>query len=174
MTVGELAKMVVREDRLPAVHAQLGSIEWQRLEDMEIRVNICTRHGDLHGENARVDINNRVMLIDYGSVRPLPSAFDAVTLELSPFFHPHGPRHLLRWAPGDGPLNWFDREEFCGLSAVPEYIRATRAWAHAEGFGDREVLACAYIYALWQLSFSKADRDLAIAVATGIVARGMP
>jgi hypothetical protein len=90
MTVGELAKMAVREDRLPAVHAQLGSIEWQRLEDREVRVNICTRHGDLHGENVRVDIHNRVMLIDYGSVRPLPSALDAVTLELSPFFHPTG------------------------------------------------------------------------------------
>jgi hypothetical protein len=172
--VGDLAKMVVREDRLPDVHAQLGSIDWQRLEDREISVHICTRHGDLHGENARVDVHNRVMLIDYGSVRPLPSALDAVTLELSPFFHPHGPRGLLRWALGDGPIDWFDREEFCALSDVPRYIRAARAWAHAEGFGDREVLACGYIYALRQLSLSRTDRDLAIAVATGIVARGLP
>ncbi len=172
--VGRLAEMVLREDRLSDVHAQLGSIDWRRLEDREISVHICTRHGDLHGENVRVDDHNRVMLIDYGSVRALPSALDAVTLELSPFFHPHGPRDLLRWAPGDGPIDWFDREEFCALSNVPEYIRAARAWAHAEGFGDREVLACGYIYVLWQLSLSRTDRDLAIAVATGIVARGMP
>jgi hypothetical protein len=169
-----LVKLVVREDRLPAVHAQLGSIEWQRLEDREISVHICTRHGDLHGENVRVDDRNRVMLIDYGSVRQLPSAFDAVTLELSPFFHPHGHRHLLRWARGDGPIAWFDREKFCALSDVPEYTRAARAWAHAEGFGDREVFACGYIYVLWQLSLSSTDRDLAIAIATGIVALGMP
>jgi CheY-like chemotaxis protein len=172
--VGDLAKMVVREDRLPDVHAQLGSIDWQRLEDREIYVQICTRHGDLHGENVRVDDQNRVMLIDYGSVRLLPSAFDAVTLELSPFFHPHGPRDLLGWAPGDVPIDWFDRDKFCSLSDVPEYIRTARAWAHAEGFSDREVLACGYIYVLWQLSLSRTDRDLAIAVATGIVARGMP
>jgi hypothetical protein len=55
-----------------------------------------------------------------------------------------------------------------------EYIRAAGARAHAEGFGDREVLACGYIYVLRQLSLSMTDRDLAIAVATGIVARGMP
>ena len=171
--VGHSAKMVGREDRLSDVHAQLGSIDWQGLEDREISVQICTRHGDLHGENVRVDDDNRVMLIDYGSVRPLPSAFDAVTLELSPFFHPNGPRELLRWAPSDGP-DWFDQKRFCALSDIPEYIRVARAWAHEEAFGDREVLACAYIYVLWQLSFSKTDRDLAIAVATGIVARGMP
>lgn len=172
--IGELAKLVVREDRLHALHAQLGSIDWQRFEDREISVNICTRHGDLHGENARVDINNRVMLIDYGSVRPLPSALEAVTLELSPFFHPHGHRDLLQWAAGSGTIDWFDREAFCALSLVPEYIRAARTWAHAEGFGDREVLACGYIYVLRQLSLPVTDRDLAIAVATGIVARGMP
>ncbi len=165
---------MVREDRLHALHAQLGSIDWQRFEDREISVNICTRHGDLHGENARVDINNRVMLIDYGSVRPLPSALEAVTLELSPFFHPHGHRDLLQWAAGSGTIDWFDREAFCALSLVPEYIRAARTWAHAEGFGDREVLACGYIYVLRQLSLPVTDRDLAIAVATGIVARGMP
>jgi hypothetical protein len=152
----------------------LGSIDWQRLEDREISVYICARHGDLHGENVRVNVHNRVMLIDYGSVRLLPSAFDAVTLELSPFFHPHGHRDLLRWVSGDGPIDWFDREAFCALSDVPEYIRAARAWAHAEGFGDREVLACGYIYVLRQLTLSMTDRDLAIAVATGIVARGMP
>jgi DNA-binding response OmpR family regulator len=174
MPIGDLAKLVVREDRLHAAHAQLGSIDWQRFEDREISVNMCTRHGDLHGENARVDINNRVMLIDYGSVRPLPSALEAVTLELSPFFHPHGPRHLLQWATATGNIDWFDREAFCALSLVPEYIRAARTWAHAEAFGDREVLACGYIYVLWQLGLPVTDRDLAIAVTAGIVARGMP
>jgi hypothetical protein len=81
---------------------------------------------------------------------------------------------LLRWAPGDGPIDWFDREKFCALSDVPEYLRAARAWAHTEGFGDREVLACGYIYVLWQLSLPMTDRNLAVAVATGIVAHGLP
>lgn len=172
-SIGELAKLLIWEERLPAIHALLEGIDWESYEAREISVNICTRHGDLHGENARANSKLQVMMLDYGSVDPLPSAIDAVTLELSAFFHPHGYRHMLRWKAGDGPIDWFDREAFIGLSTVPHFIRATRAWAHTDGFGDREVLACAYVYVLRQLQFPKADRDLARDMLAGIVARGL-
>jgi DNA-binding NarL/FixJ family response regulator len=172
-SICELAKLLIWEDRLPAIHALLDGIDWKSYEAREISVNICTRHGDLHGENARANGKLHVMMLDYGSVDPLPSAIDAVTLELSPFFHPHGHRDLLRWRSGDGAIDWFDCDAFSGLSTVPNFIRATRAWAHADGFGDREVLACAYIYVLRQLQFPKADRDLAREMLAGIVARGL-
>lgn len=171
MRIGELVKLVVREDRAPAVHALLAGIDYRTYEDREISIKMCTRHGDLHGENVLVDSANRAMLIDYGSVKQLPSAFDAVTLELSPFFHPDGVRDALCWGPGTGNIDWFDREAFCALSTVPAYIRATREWAHGDGFGDREALASAYMYVLWQLQFPGVYRELAIALLTGIVAR---
>lgn len=171
--IGEFAKLLIWEDRLPAIHAQLNGIDWESYEAREVTVNFCTRHGDLHGENARANSKLHVMMLDYGSVDPLPSAIDAVTLELSPFFHPHGYRQMLRWQPGDGSIDWFDRDSFGGLSTVPKFITATRAWAHTDGFGDREVLACAYVYVLRQLQFPKADRDLAREMLAGIVARGL-
>ncbi|MCK1480741.1 response regulator [Bradyrhizobium sp. 197] len=172
-SIGDFAKLLVWEDRLPAIHSCLDGIDWQAYEQREISVNVCTRHGDLHGENARANATLQVMLLDYGSVDPLPSAIDAVTLELSAFFHPHGCRSLLRWQAGDKPVDWFDREAFSSLTTVPNFIRATRAWAHADGFGDREVLACAYIYVLRQMQFPNTDRDLAAAILAGIVARGL-
>ena len=172
MRVGDIVKLLIWEDRLPAIHALLGNIDWRGFEDWEISVNMCTRHGDLHGENARVDSGFRVMMIDYGAVDSFPSAIDAVTLELSPFFHPHGFRDMLSWSPQDGSIDWFDSNAFCALTSIPNYIQATRAWAHADGFGDREVLACAYAYVLRQLQFPKADRELAKTLVDGIVARG--
>ena len=179
MPISEMAKLIVHEDRLAGVHAELAGVDWQKFEDREVRSYACTRHGDLHGENARVDAGNRVVLIDYGSVRTLPSAIDAITLELSPVFHPHGRRDLLKWVPGDGPIDWFDRQAFCRLLAIPEYVNAARDWAHAEAYGDREVIACAYAYVLRQISLSLikpewSDKDLAVAIAKGIIARGMP
>jgi hypothetical protein len=173
MRVGDLAKLLIWEDRLPDIHALLEGINWNGFEDREISANMCTRHGDLHGENVRVDAKFRVMVIDYGSVDPLPSAIDAVTLELSPFFHPHGFRNMLRWMPGGGSIDWFDRNAFSALTSIPNHIHATRDWAHADGFGDREVMACAYIYVLRQLQFPKADKELARALAAGIVERSL-
>ena len=104
---------------------------------------------------------------------------DAITLELSPFFHPHGRRDLLRWSASDGPIDWFNKDAFHRLSDIPTYMGAARAWAHAEAYADREVVACAYAYALRQISLSLtnpdwSDRDLAVAIATGIITRGMP
>ncbi|WP_172803678.1 response regulator [Bradyrhizobium embrapense] len=169
----ELVKLLVWEDRLPAIHSLIDDIDWRAYEAREIAVNMCTRHGDLHGENARANATHHVMLLDYGSVDPLPSAIDAVTLELSPFFHPHGYRDMLRWRPGDGTIDWFDLNAFAKLSTIPNFIASARKWAHAEAFGDREVLACAYIYVLRQLQFPKTDRDLAREMLSGIVSRGL-
>jgi hypothetical protein len=103
----------------------------------------------------------------------LPSAIDAITLELIPFFHPHGDRDLLAWQPGQGDIDWFDVDTFAALTTVPEYVKACRAWAHQCAFGDREVLACAYIYVMRQLQFPGADVELARAILPGIIARGM-
>jgi hypothetical protein len=113
------------------------------------------------------------MIIDYGAVDPLPSAIDAVTLELSPFFNPHGFRDMIHWMPGGDIIDWFDRDSFCALTSIPNHINAARGWAHADGFGDREVLACAYTYVLRQLQFPKSDKELAKAFLAGIVRRGL-
>lgn len=173
MKVGDIVKLLVWEDRIPAIHELLEGIDWQGYEAREISINLCTRHGDLHGENVRANAELDTMLIDYGAVDPLPSAIDAVTFELSPYFHPHGLRGTLTWKPGDGDIDWYDRERFCALTTIPAYVHATRDWAHAESFGNREVLACAYTYVLRQLQFPKVDRELARAFAAGIVTRAM-
>jgi CheY-like chemotaxis protein len=171
--VGELLRLLVWEDRLPAIHALMVGIDWSAYEGKEISVRMCTRHGDLHGENVLVNSSLRAMMIDYGAVDHLPSAIDAVTLELSPFFHPNGQRSALRWQTGDAAIDWFDRKAFCELSTIPRYVGVCRDWAHGESFGDREVLACAYMYVLRQLQFDSADRELARALAAGIVSRGL-
>lgn len=172
-SVATHAKLLIWEDRFPAIHALIADIDCAAYEAKFVSVNHCTRHGDLHGENARVDANLRVMMLDYGSVDPLPSAIDAITLELSPFFHPHGHRDLLKWQPGQGEIDWFDVEAFAALTSVPDYVKACRAWAHKRAFGDREVLACAYIYVLRQLQFPSADLELARAILPGIVAHDL-
>jgi CheY-like chemotaxis protein len=172
-SIGELAKLLIWEDRLPAIRKLLEGIDWTTYEAREISVSMCTRHGDLHGENARANEKLHVMILDYGSVAHLPSAVDAITIELSSFLHPHGHREMLRWKPGDGAIDWFDRDKFSSLSMVPKFIKAAREWAHQDSFGDREVLACAYIYVLRQLQFPNADQELARALLAGIVARAL-
>jgi len=171
--VVEHTKLLIWEDRLPSIHGLLGEIDCAAFEAKRVSVNLCTRHGDLHGENARVNADLRVMMLDYGSVDPLPSAIDAITLELSPFFHPHGQRDLLTWTPNDGLIDWFDVESFAALTLVPEYVKACRTWAHADAFGNREVLTCAYTYVLRQLQFKGADIELARAMLPGIIAQGL-
>lgn len=173
ISVADIAKTLIWEKHLPRLHGLLDGINWKAFEEREITANFCTRHGDLHGENVLVDAQHRVMLIDYGAVEPLPSAIDAVTLELSPFFHPNGARDALRWKSGDGRIDWFDRAAFSALSSVPAHIGAARDWAHGEGFGEREVLACAYTYVLRQLQFTGADQELGRALIAGIVERGL-
>jgi hypothetical protein len=59
------------------------------------------------------------------------------------------------------------------MTAVPEYVKACRAWAHNHAFGNREVLACAYIYVMRQLQFPGADLELARALLPGIIANGL-
>ncbi|HEV7290105.1 hypothetical protein [Sphingomonas sp.] len=172
-TVFEHAKRLIWEDRFPAIHSLIPEIDCAGYEAKAVSVNLCTRHGDLHGENARVDAKLRVMMLDYGSVDLLPSAIDAITMELSPFFHPHGHRDLLKWKPEDGPIDWFDVEAFAALTAVPEYVKACRVWAHKDAFGNREVLVCAYTYVMRQLQYPGADVALARAILPSIIARGM-
>ncbi len=123
--VSDLVKLLIWEDRLTTIRGLLDGIDWAPFEEREIFVNMCTRHGDLHGENALVNGQHQVMLIDYGAVDRLPSAIDAVTLELSPFFHPHGHRTMIHWNPGEGGIDWFDRLAFGALTSIPNYIDAT-------------------------------------------------
>lgn len=172
-TVLEHAKLLIWEDRLPGIHGLLPDINWAAFEAKVVSMNFCTRHGDMHGENARVDARLHVMMLDYGAVDPLPSAIDAITLELSPFFHPHGQPDLLNWHPGDGSIDWFNVEAFAALTVVPEYVKSCRSWAHQCAFGNREVLASAYIYVLRQLQFPGANVELARAMLPNIIAHGL-
>jgi hypothetical protein len=173
LTVGRLAELLIRKSRLEDLRSLLSGIKWDAYEAREISANFCTRHGDLHGENARADSRLNVMMLDYGSVEPLPAAIDAVTLELSPLFHPRGNRNLINWQPNDGPIDWFDREAFGKLLRIPSFMHAAREWAHSAAFGDREVLACAYVYVLRQLQYRTTDQNLARGMLSGIVARGL-
>ena len=167
--IADLVELVIWSDRLPALHTLLDGVDWQVIEDAEINVNFCAAHGDLHGGNVLVDAYSRAMMIDYGAVEELPSAYDAVTVELSPFFHPDGNRELLGWRAGDAEIDWFDRQAFAGLVSVPYYVGAARSWAHSVAYSDREVLACGYAYMLRQLQFSGGDRKLALSMIRGVV-----
>ncbi|MDN3276890.1 hypothetical protein QWJ07_21685 [Frankia sp. RB7] len=168
--IKELLSLVVDSSKIAQIHEQITTFDWEPFEEREVLVNFCTRHGDLHGGNVLVNSAGQSMMLDYGAIGEYPSAFDAVTLELCVYFHPNV-RDILLLDRSSVDIDWFDLELFCARTMVPEFTQATRAWAHAEGFGEREILACCYIYALRQLQFDGTDKVLALALAEGIVNR---
>lgn len=164
VNVGDL-----RRSRLPDTHpgaARLLGTPWiNEVESLEVPLQVCTTHGDLHGLNVLVDLEHRATLIDYGDVGVSSAALDPITLELSFLFHKEGPREA-----GNRSLEqleaWTNPGAYASGSQYEPVLLACRAWA-VRVAPARTLYATAYAHAVRQLKYGDVDPDRAMAVARG-------
>jgi CheY-like chemotaxis protein len=169
--VGDIRRDLVPDEQLASLTSYLGGIAWQEAEDRTIQARGCTVHGDLHGANVLVLPNDMPILIDYGRTGRTSVAIDPMMLELSLLLHPAGRAVAGAWPNAGQAEHWIDLDDYVrGFPGEP-FVRACREWAHRVAAGDREVFAVGYAYAFRQLLFDRTDRDLAVAVLRGAVAR---
>lgn len=130
-------------------------------EEKFVQCRVSCIHGDLHGENILVDIdNNATTLIDYGDVMEECTILDPLTLECSFLFHASTPC-------GDWPTissidEWCNLENYIKDCPYSREIQFCRDWTNKVGVGNRELAACLYSYALRQLKYRDTDKDIAI------------
>jgi CheY-like chemotaxis protein len=160
MTVGDVRRALISDPKFADVERYLEHCPWRDVEARVVQVRRCPQHRDLHGLNVLIE-DERPVLIDYGEMGEAPSALDPITLELSVYFHPKGPgvdteRTAIvggRWWSGPLSGRW------------EPFVRQCRVWAEAVAAGERERLACGYAYAVRQLKYADADKELASAIA---------
>ncbi|MGK0273057.1 MAG: CheY-like chemotaxis protein [Cocleimonas sp.] len=132
--------------------------------DFEEQYAICKIsciHGDLHGENIRVDTQNGLAtLIDYGDVKNACSILDPLTLECSFLFH--GQAQIGDWPLLENLKNWSSIDDYIKNCPYSDEVKFCRTWINEIGAGKRELAACLYSYALLQLKHDDTNKDLAI------------
>lgn len=156
-SVAAIRAAYLQDDVAHALAAQYG-LSIQQIEQKVARSRRSCAHGDLHGVNVLIGQDDRPILIDFGDVGINPSAMDPITMELSLFSHPAGQAVGKGWKP-DFTVPWRDLAAYSGTSPFPNYIKATRQWAHEAGFGDDDVYANAYGYCLKQLKYPDTDKE---------------
>ena len=143
-------------------------LDWtEEFEKQIINANICTTHGDLHGNNILIDSNGAPIVIDYENVALRTSSIDPVTLELCSYFHTNSPYSSSDWPPIEIAKKW-GTEEYINSSQTTEVTRSCFAWAESVSAGHREIAVSAYSYLLWQLKFKKTNKDRIKNVLTGV------
>ncbi|CAM3925698.1 response regulator [Pseudoalteromonas maricaloris] len=160
ITVGAIRELICpnhKFDSLVDIRKQLGLDDF---EQKSLNANFSIQHADLHGLNILVSEDLNPILIDYGDIKLAPSVLDIVTLELSPYFHPHLRQHE---APEMTLFeNWFNTEQFLPLNRFTNVANFLRDWKSANCFIEREYVATVYAYALRQLTYKETNKELAI------------
>jgi CheY-like chemotaxis protein len=139
-------------------------------EAHQIQTKWSCVHGDLHGSNILVASDGRVVLIDYGDVGEGQASLDPVTLELSVLFHPQRSQGHSKWPSIEQAAHWGDLDLYLIGCPIASFIRECREWALRVAAGNREVAASAYAYLLRQLKYDDTNKDLALALLTGVKA----
>ena len=156
-TVGQVRARYLSDKTAAQLAATYGLSELEALEHRPLSVRVSCTHGDLHGANVLVGIDDRPSLIDYGDVGEACSVVDPLTLELCLFSHPLGRACHGGWLP-DFSVPWENTVAYAATSPVSEFILAARTWAHEAAFGDQDVFANAYGYCLKQLKYPDTDK----------------
>lgn len=125
----------------------------EEFEGRSIQVVESCVHGDMHGLNVLVSAELQPILIDYGDVGAAPASLDAVTLELSMFFHTKGPLRNSSWPNDAQALEWGNLDLYLVDCPHGDFIRACRGWASKCAAGNREIAAVAYGYLARQLKY---------------------
>jgi CheY-like chemotaxis protein len=139
-------------------------------EAREVRVYLCSQHGDMHGFNVLIRPDGQPILIDFRSATRAPAALDPITLELAGVFHPGAPR--TPWPTVDQCRQWRDIDAYVRDCPYAPLVRACRNWAYAVAASDREVHATLYAYSVRQLRFADTRKDLAVALAQAAIEAG--
>lgn len=153
--VRSLRRLAITDQKLAET---LPSFPFNWIEEFESRLlqtkfGYC--HGDLHGMNVLASPDGYPILIDYGDVGDSAASWDAVTLELSLFFHPDGPLRESDWPTLEQAQNWGNLEDYLQNCPYPIFIRSCREWATEVAAGHREVAACAFSYLVRQTKYTK-------------------
>ena len=163
--IGEMRRNAVPDEVLANYGADLGALDHRLLDNSLAQMSMCYQHGDLHGANILVDLDDEPLLIDFGDLGLAPSCLDPIVLELSALFHPRGRSATGEWATPEMAEQWHDLDAWASASPIPEFIRSCRQWASAATENDSEWLCVAYIEALRQLKYQDTRKDLAVAIA---------
>ena len=142
-------------------------------EGRQIQTRWCCIHGDLHGENVLVARDGSAVIIDYGEVGEGTVSLDPVTLELSLLFHPKGPLRpggagFGAWPTEAQAAIWGDLDCYVAGCPAEAFVRECRAWALHSAAGRREIAATAYSYLVRQLKYDDTNKELALALLSGI------
>jgi CheY-like chemotaxis protein len=125
------------------------------------------QHFDLHGMNVLVHQSahsSRPILIDFGQVCVGPACYDPIALELSLLFHPDASRLRGEWPTVDQVRRWTELPAYLEGCPIREFVIQCRRWTIAAKRGNREALACVYVYALRQLRFRDTNHEVAKAL----------
>lgn len=174
-TIREVRKRLVSDAALAAALAQY-DVRWvTEFEASQIQARWCCGHGDLHGENVLVAQDGTAVIIDYGDVEDGTASLDPITLELSLLFHSKGPLRgagagFGAWPSEAQSLAWGDIDQYVAGCPAEAFVRACRAWAHRSAAGQREIAATAYSYLVRQLKYDDTNKELALALLSGVKA----
>jgi len=136
-------------------------------EEKRVTTWNSTTHGDLHGLNVLVDDDMKPVLIDFGNISQLPSCIDAITLELSPYFHPYLEDDFEL---SDNIVDaWLETDRWIEVSPNPKTTRELRSWIGECKHGNREYLAVTYAYLINQLRYDSKNHESALKLVRKII-----
>jgi CheY-like chemotaxis protein len=160
LQISEIRNFLCSDKKFNQIKHYLQDLNIDEFEQKSLRVTMTIQHGDLHGKNILVSENNQPLIIDYGDIKIAPSTIDAVTLELSPFFHPSS-RDKVNLIDGLAE-NWFDDVNYIKYCEFPLAFKTLREWARENAILRKEYAAVVYAYAVRQLTYEDTNKEFAI------------
>ncbi len=170
ISVSRIRRSLISDVQLQSITKELAGIALEPVELVEVDVNRCVQHGDLHCANVLFDDRGRPMVIDYSNTRRSFASIDPLTLELSTIFHMDAPDRG-GWPSEQQAILWPDIDSFCVGAPYEDYLRACRRWASDLAGSEQEIWAVAYGYALRQLKYNDTDKTIARAIVSSCIER---
>jgi len=159
--VARIRRLIIPDTDLPAIAAELGAIDINQVDAVQIQAAACCQHGDMHCANVMFDDRGQPMLIDFGDVGQSFACVDPVTLELSTIFHLQAQRLPRSWPTEALLANWADLDAYVADCPYADFIRACRQWALAVAASPKEMYAVGYGYGLRQLKYGDTNKAFA-------------
>lgn len=163
---GEIRISDVRSAVIPdinVIRSYLGDLDYNAIEQRKVIAMPATQHCDLHPGNILI-CDNKPVLIDFAEVSDVIAGYDPVSLELSLLFHPNCAQLRGSWPSIGQAEHWNELENYLKQCPFADFVRECRAWAYSVSRTDRAVFTCVYAYAMKQLKYEDADKQLARAL----------
>lgn len=169
VTVGEIRRRLLPDPKLQQINHELQGIDIAGVERVRVDANRCSQHNDLHGENALIYGDRKVMVIDFNDVGDSFAGLDPVTLSLSTIFHKNASSFRKDWPDEAKMGRWCDVDAYTEGCDFSEFIKGCRSWANAVSGSPKTTSALAYAYAIRQLKYADTDKKLARALIRATV-----